>query len=154
LFIGYYSRQNDPNTNSLIMAYGAKVNISQGLASATFECFPISPTPFPPLFAGSTTLSTNLWAFDPVWPPGNVCLDANAVAKLPNADTTCPAWPPNAPVGYATLNDVIHFCADDYTQVAADSTYFYFAWCDRSRNFGSGSQIRPDMDVKFAKIKQ
>jgi len=53
LFIGYYSRQNDPVNNSWIMAYGAKAVIANGLAAATFDCAPISPTSFLPVFAGT-----------------------------------------------------------------------------------------------------
>jgi len=47
-----------------------------------------------------------------------------------------------------------HFCADDYTWAASDNSYFYFAWCDRSRTHGTPPHIRPDADVKFAKTKQ
>jgi len=56
LLIGYYSRQKDAG-NSMIMAYGAKGYITNGLANATFECFPISTNSFPPLFAGTTVPS-------------------------------------------------------------------------------------------------
>jgi len=52
------------------------------------------------------------------------------------------------PVG--TLDDRIHFCADDYTWSVADSNYFYFAWCDRSRKY---QNTRPDADINLAKIK-
>jgi hypothetical protein len=48
-----------------------------------------------------------------------------------------------------TQNEYVNFCADDYTWVSADASYFYFAWCDRSRTFGSAPNIRPDADVKW-----
>lgn len=48
----------------------------------------------------------------------------------------------------------VNFVADDYTWAAADDTYFYFAWCDRSDSFGTGAQSRPDANVRFAKIRQ
>ena len=74
LFIGYYSRQNDPVSNSLIMAYGAKGDVANGLSKATFECFPISPTSFPPLFNGTNDV-TNM-QFDPLLPAAtNLCFD-------------------------------------------------------------------------------
>jgi len=44
--------------------------------------------------------------------------------------------------------------ADDYTWASADSSYFYFAWCDRSETFGSGQQSRPDPNIRLGKIKQ
>jgi hypothetical protein len=53
-----------------------------------------------------------------------------------------------------TDSTYVNFCADDYTWAAADSSYFYFAWCDRTRTFGTPPNNRPDADVKFAKIKQ
>lgn len=51
-----------------------------------------------------------------------------------------------------------HFFCDDNTWADADSNYFYFAWCDRSRTwsntFNGQPYTRPDADVRFAKIKQ
>ena len=44
IFIGYYSRQGDPSSNALIKAYGAKSNLTNGFATATFDVFPISAT--------------------------------------------------------------------------------------------------------------
>jgi hypothetical protein len=65
---------------------------------------------------------------------------------------TCPPWPEQAsPVSDYTY---VHFCADDYTWSVSDSNYFYFAWCDRSRVFGTAPNLRPDTDIKFAKIKR
>ena len=64
-FIGCYSRQNDPITNSYIMAYGAKGDIANGLSNATFDCFPISPTWFPPLFCGTNDFF--IYAGAPNW---------------------------------------------------------------------------------------
>ncbi len=46
-----------------------------------------------------------------------------------------------------------HFCADDYTWSVADSDYFYFAWCDRSRTNGTLPYVRPDADAKIAIIR-
>lgn len=148
LFIGYYSRQNDPTTNEWIMAYGAKAYITNGLSKATFECFPISPTSFLPVFAG-TNSAANTWSFDPVWPAANVCLDTNAVVTSASSCVAC--FMQN---NDCTTNDYVNFCADDYTWASGDSNYFYYAWCDRSRTFGAAPHTRPDADVKFAKVKQ
>jgi hypothetical protein len=142
IFVGYYSRQNDPN-NSWIMAYGAKANISGGLATATFDCFPIAPTAFQPLFAGTSAPALGGWAYDPVWPQVGVCLDTTARYAGTGACTNV-----------ITADTYVNFCADDYTWAGADSSFFYFAWCDRSRNFGTVPNVRPDEDVKFAKIRQ
>ena len=159
LFIGYYSRQNDPLNNSLVAAYGAKVNIGQWLSNATFECFQISTNTFPPLFAGSSTPPGSFSLYDPVWPPGGVCLDVNATPVGTGLDScNCTPWPnsycvyPDVRLGCATFDGYVHSCADDYTWAAADSTYFYFAWCDRTRTYGPSG--RPDADVKLSKIKQ
>jgi hypothetical protein len=154
LFIGYYSRQNDPVTNSWIMAYGAKAYITNGLAAATFECFPISSTGFLPVFAG-TNAAPNNWAFDPVWPQRCVCLDTNAIYAGGSScsEFDCPHWP-NSIIGFSTTDSDIHFCADDYTWAVSDNAYFYFAWCDRSRTNGVAPNIRPDEDVKLAKVRQ
>ena len=147
LFIGYYSRQEDPTTNSLIKAYGAKVyNIVNGLTNATIDCFPISPTSFPPLFNGTNSVSN--MQFDPVYPPGpsegDPCFDqyARVVGLFPcqtNATdhTYDSSW-----------------FQDDNTWADADTNYFYYAWCDRSRTW-TGTNVltgqpysRPDADVK------
>jgi hypothetical protein len=156
LFIGYYSRQEDPVTNSWIRAYGARAYITNGLANATFECFPVGSTNFLPLFAGISVSPTDTWAFDPVWPPNETCMDTNAVADGHKGTfDQCPAWPGTVPpFGFASLDDVMNFCADDYTWATADNSYFYFAWCDRSRTFGTAPEIRPDADINFAKIRQ
>jgi hypothetical protein len=145
IFIGYYSRQNDPN-NSLIMSYGAKADMGPGLANATFDCFPISPTAFPPLFAGTSQPALGGWAYDPVWPQTGVCLDTSARYAGVGTPDTCS--------NIGTDDTYVNFCADDYTWAAADSSFFYFAWCDRSAVFGSPPNTRPDANVKFAKIKQ
>jgi hypothetical protein len=147
LFIGYYSRQNDPN-NSYIMPYGAKANLANGLASATFDCIPIVPTgqAFQPLFPGTSAPALGGWAYDPVVPQTNVCLDSSAVYAGVGGEGDCP--------NFSTGSVVSHNCLDDYTWVSADSTYFYFAWCDRSRTFGTAPNVRPDADVKLAKIRQ
>ena len=47
-----------------------------------------------------------------------------------------------------------HFMADDYTWLNADSSYLYFAWCDRSDSFFSGGHSRADPNIRLAKIKQ
>jgi hypothetical protein len=151
LFIGYYSRQNDPNTNSLIMAYGAKANIAGGLGTATFDCIPVSVTSFPPLFAGTTAPQQGGWAYDPVFPQACVCL--NSYAKYDGFDLNCAgSGCSGGDLETAIPNN--HFSADDYTWVSADGNNFYFAWRDCSRTFGTAPNIRPDADVKFAKIKQ
>ncbi len=155
LFIGYYSRQNDPTTNSWIMAYGAKCLITNGLPLATFDCIPISPTNFLPMFAGTNAANTT-WAFDPVWPQACVCLDTNAgYATGDNSCNilSCPNWPGQF-YGYSTVNTYVNFCADDYSWSSSDSNYFYFAWSDRSRTFGTAPKVRPDSDVNLGKIKQ
>jgi hypothetical protein len=152
VFIGYYSRQNDDN-NSSIMAYAARANITNGLVNATFDSFPVSPTAFPPLFAGTSAPAQGGWAYDPVWPQAAVCLDANAAYQgVYDGQTLCANQ--NLNFGTGTDSTYVHFCADDYTWAGADSSYFYFAWCDRSSAFGSPPNTRPDADVKFARIRQ
>jgi len=152
LFVGYYSRQNDPTNNSLIMAYGSKAFITNGLASSTFESFPISPTAFAPLFCGSrdSTPAQAPWLFDPVFSPNYVCLD-NVYALYDGYYSQFTFCTNSA--DYQVSGGYEHFCADDYTWAVADSDYFYFAWCDRSRTNGTPPYVRPDADVKLAKIK-
>ena len=150
LFIGYYSRQEDTATaNSLIKAYGAKVyNIVNGLTNATIDCFPISPTAFPALFNG-TNANQNL-QFDPVYPTNDgLCYDQSA--RVVAIDYPCPS-------NTLFAGGLSYFFQDDNTWADADTNYFYYAWCDRSRTwtwtaFG-GQHTRPDADVKFAKIRQ
>ncbi len=143
LFVGYYSRQGDTANNALIKAYGAKANLANGFATATFDVFPISATSFAPLFPGTTTSTPpqNTWMYDHVWTQTDVCLDQNAnVVQCPAFQTTGPLYQ--------------NFMADDYTWASADSSYFYYAWCDRSRTYGSGGNTRPDADVNLARIRQ
>jgi hypothetical protein len=160
LFIGYYSRQNDPS-NSLIMAYGAKGDIASGLSNATFDCFPVSTNSFPPLFGGATAAS-NL-QFDVVYPVPPLCLDSDARADCVAIQTTNSGGK-NVLVCLCDTNDLVvttgwpNWFQDDNTWADADSNYFYYAWCDRSRtwtNTFAGHQCtRPDADVKLAKIRQ
>jgi len=141
LFVGYYSRQNDPVTNSWIMAYGAKAYITNGLASATFES----------VFAGTSATPSNPLTYDPVWPPPGICLDGNAVFNgLHTPGVFCPLGV-DGPKPDGTGTEYMNFCADDYTCSAADALYFYFAWCDRTRIY---QKTRPDADVKLARIRQ
>jgi hypothetical protein len=137
------------------MAYGAKANITNGLALATFECVPISPTSFPPLFAGSTnsTPPENYWLYDTVWAQRGVCLDTNGVFEGVYEGTNCSPGG-SSPLEQGTGETYVHFCADDYTWSVAGSSFFYFAWCDRSRTFGTAPHTRPDADVKLSKIRQ
>ena len=146
LFVGYYTRQEDSSNNALIKAYAAKTILANGFATATFDVFPISATAFPPLFAGTTssTPPANTWMYDPVWPQTDVCLGANAMV------ISCPS-PDYQPKTGALYQ---HFMADDYTWLNADSSYFYFAWCDRSDTFFSGGHSRADPNIRLAKIKQ
>src|SRR5436190_2644839 len=122
LFIGYYSRQNDPLTNSWITDYGAKAFVTNGLSQATFECIPISPKNFLPMFAG-TNVPSNTWAYDPVWPQGGVCLDTNAMyaGTGDSSCTTCHWTKYPSCIGVVTFNNHVNFSADDYTWAAADS---------------------------------
>ena len=149
LFIGYYSRQNDPVNNSRIMAYGAKAYITNGLANATFDCFPVSPTDFPPLFAAPYPHPFD-GQFDPVFPQDYVCLDTDAVVV--GSGMGCQAYINTG------LSGICNFLCDDYTWADADNSYFYYAWCDRSRTWtwtlGGVQYTRPDADVKFARILQ
>lgn len=151
LFIGYYSRQEDPVSNSWIKAYGAKAYITNGLAKATFECIPISLTNFQPVFAGTSATSNNVWTFDPVWPAAGACIDTNDVYQGPwsGGVSICPSGPFLFPHGTGT--EYVNFCADDYTWCAADNNYFYFAWCDRTRKY---QNTRADADINFAKVRQ
>jgi len=135
----------------------AKVyNIGNGLTNATIDCFPISPTAFPPLFNG-TNDPTKL-QFDPVYPPGDLpdgvdfylCFDQWARVQTNALD---------CPTNDVPMSDGIpHFFQDDNTWADADTNYFYYAWCDRSRTWtwtALGAQKTcPDADVKFAKIRQ
>ena len=152
LFIGYYSRQNHPVTNEWIMAYGAKGYITNGLSQATFECFPISPTNFLPVFAGTVATSNKVFKFEPVWPAAGACVDTNDLYQgaWGGGNTACPSGI-FGPFPTGADNNYVHFCADDYTWSSSDSTYFYFAWCDRTHMY---QNTRPDQDIKFAKIKQ
>jgi hypothetical protein len=133
----------------LIKAYGAKVyNIANGLANATIDCFPIGPTAFPPLFNG-TNANQNL-QFDPVYPTNDgLCYDQSA--RVVAIDYPCPSN-----TLYAA--GLSYFFQDDNTWADADTNYFYYAWCDRSRTWtwtAFGAQnTRPDADVKIAKIRQ
>ena len=144
LFVGYYSRQGDPSNNALIKAYGAKSNLTNGFATATFDVFPISATAFPPLFPGTSTPPQNIWMYDHIWLQGGVCLDSNAMVVNP-----CPPNP-----FWTSGFEYQHFMADDYTWVTTDGSYFYFAWCDRSDTFYSGSNSRPDPNIRLGKIRQ
>jgi len=157
LFIGYYSRQEDPTTNYLIKAYGAKVyNIVNGLTNATIDSFPISPTNFPPLFGGDNP--TNL-QFDPVYPPSvpislNVFLCYDQWSRVDCLNYVCP----NNDVDLGTEMMTAHWFQDDNTWADADTNYFYYAWCDRSRTWTwtalGATKTRPDADVKLARIRQ
>jgi hypothetical protein len=123
---------------------------SNGLATATFDVFPVSSVAFTNLFNGSlsSTPSNSPWLFDHVWAQEGVCLSASATVLNP-----CPADPP-----YITPNTYQNFCADDYTWASADSSYFYFAWCDRSDTYGNFFdgvwRTRADPNIRLAKIKQ
>jgi hypothetical protein len=145
------------------MAYGAKGDVANGLSKATFECFPISPTSFPPLVNGTNAV-TNM-QFDPCYPPAGsteMCFDeyARVVCQAPYIlhQQNCPS-----------TNDVVAnydstWFQDDNTWAAADSNYFYYAWCDRSRiwtnsfwwttNWPTNFYGRPAADVKCAVIQQ
>ncbi len=174
LFIGYYSRQNDPLSNSLIMAYGAKGDVSNGLSKATFECFPISPTSFPPLFNGANAV-TNM-QFDPLLPAAaDLCFDVYGricclqIAPERPPVPLCPARDNPVTADRSTAN----WFQDDNTWADADTNYFYYAWSDRSGTwtnnfwwtlgttnaFGTTNNwptniSRPMADVKFAIIQQ
>jgi hypothetical protein len=153
LFVGYYSRQTRPSQNDLIKAYGAKAKIVEGLQGATFDVIPISASAFPPLFAGAATSTPPEapWLYDPVFPPADVCLDGNARVDLQNP---CPV---DDGEHVLTDNTYVHFMADDYTWAAADGSYFYFAWCDRSRTYyhvPDPTKSRPDANVRLARVRQ
>jgi hypothetical protein len=150
LFIGYYSRQVDTSQNRWIKAYGAKAGLANGLWGATFDVFPISSVSFTNLFPGTlaSTPSDKPWLFDHVWTQEGVCLDTSARVMFP-----CPPDPP-----FTTFDTYRNFCADDYTWATADSTYFYFAWCDRSETctitFDGVPRTRADPNVWLARIRQ
>lgn len=150
-FIGYYRRQDRPADNDLIPAYGVKADISNGVANAMFDMFPIGPTAFPPLFPGTTADPCNWWEYDHVFAQAGVCLNESAmvVPCPPPPDPNYPPW--DCP--HPTSTTYQHFMADDYTWAAADGSYFYFAWCDRSLAYDSGQGVRPDPNIRFARIK-
>jgi len=147
LFVGYYSRQDNPSANDLVRVYGATANISSGLAAAAFTVFPLNQNSFPVLFPGSPAVNpaSQPWKYDHVWIQLGVKLDKDG------RYTTIPA---DVRVTTTELNQ--NFCADDYTWVTSDSRYFYFAWCDRNllstHTFPVGSGSRPDPNVKLVKI--
>jgi hypothetical protein len=146
LFVGYYSRQDDPNNNALIKAYGVKASLANGFTNATFDPFPIRNNAFAPLFPGTlaSTPRQNWWLYDHVWPQDNVCFDQNAdvIVPVPNICDSLNSG------GYS------HFMGDDYTWASADGTYFYYAWCDRAESYSAGGHTRPDANIRFGKIKQ
>lgn len=150
LFIGYYSRQTDPDNNALILAYGARAPITaNSVTSSTFDCFPISTAAFTNLFNGSDTSTppADPWLFDHVWVQDQVYLDANADVVA------------TEPPGVLQADPVYrHFTSDDYTWAVADGSYFYYAWRDCSdtctNNYGGINYVRADANVRLGKIKQ
>lgn len=149
LFVGYYSRQGDPNNNALIQAYGAKANLANGFTAATFDVFPISATAFPPLFAGTadSTPPQNWWMYDHVWVQDGVCLNLQNATVIVPVPSSCPD-DSEFSGGYAS------FMADDYTWVSSDGSFFYFAWCDRSDTYSTSQGTRRDPNIRFGKIRQ
>jgi hypothetical protein len=150
LFVGYYSRQDDPNNNALIKAYGVKVKLAPGFANALFDPFPIRNTAFTTLFPGTlaSTPHQNWWMYDHVWMQTDVCLETDATVAEP-----C------NPVDWQLFGNISgsayqHFNADDYTWSSADSTYFYYAWCDRAESYSAGGHTRPDANIRLGKVKQ
>jgi hypothetical protein len=90
--------------------------------------------------------------FDPVYPPStNLCFDEYArVVGVPPCQGNATEEP-----GYSNS-----WFQDDNTWAGADTNYFYYAWCDRSRTW-TGTNVltgqpysRPVADVKLAKIRQ
>ena len=146
----------DASNNEWIKAYGSIAEISyNGLAGATFDMIPIS-SKFKPLFAGTitSTPAAATWKYDHVWIQEGVCLNNfGVVARDDDGVAITDDWECDDVGGAFTLSFYQHFMADDYTWTAADDTYFYYAWCDRSDSFGTGTQSRPDANVRFAKIK-
>ncbi len=130
-----------------MMAYGAKANITSGLVAGTFDVFPISTTPFKPMFAGTVESSspTDYWLYDHVWAQSGICLGANAKFEG--------VFPCDEPL-VQTGSGWVHFMADDYTWSSTDTDYFYFAWCDRSETSGTPPNTRPDPNIRLAKIRQ
>ena len=157
LFVGYYSRQNDPVNNSWIRAYGAKGDVANGLANATFDCFPISPTAFQPLFAGTNSVAS--MQYDPVYPTGGyACWDdyARIVCPAPGRPPSCQGCITTIIGNFGDENWV----QDDNTWAAADNKYFYYAWCDNSATWTTdilgttNTTTRPDANVMLARIPQ
>jgi hypothetical protein len=84
-----------------------------------------------------------------------VCFDEFArVSCLQTNGDFCPTYPTYT----FDVEAYNYFSQDDNTWADADTNYFYYAWCDRSRTWTwtvSGFQnTRPDADVKLAKIRQ
>ena len=144
------SRQERPADNDLIRAYGVKADVSNGADNATFDMFPIGPTAFPPLFSGTTADPCKWWEYDHVFAQAGVCLNEGAmfVPCSPPPDPNYPPWDCTLPTGTTYQ----HSMADDYTWAAADGSYFYFAWCDRSNSSLFGSNSRPDPNIRFTRI--
>ena len=152
IFVGYYSRQEDPSNNAMIKAYGAKANVSNGLTNATFDVFPVSSVAFTNLFCGMTasTPSTNPWLFDWVWAQKGICMDTNArIVDCSLGNNVLPV---------PTDSTRANFTADDYTWSNADSSYFYFAWRDCSdlctNTWNGSSYIRADPNIRLGKVRQ
>ncbi len=145
IMVGYYSRQGRPGFNDLILPYAAKASIASGLVGATFDLIPVKTPGFRPVFPGLSD-PENISAFDGVFCQGDVALTADRAVPFVSDD---PGYFPRSEFGYQ------HFMADDYTNLAADSTYFYFTWCERSAPLVSrGAPNRPDPNVRFARIRQ
>jgi hypothetical protein len=151
LFVGYYSRQDDPNNNALIKACGSKANLAHGFATATFDAFPFRNTAFAPLFPGTlaSTPPQNWWMYDHVWVQTDVCLETDSTVVEP-CDPV--AW--NMDDKLVSTIYYQNFMADDYTWASADGTYFYYAWCDRSGSYSAAGHTRPDANIRLGKIKQ
>lgn len=157
VFIGYYSRESDPNNNSLIKAYGAKASISSSLINATFDTFPISNVAFTNLFWGVNAGAPNdtPWLFDAVWATRDLGMDTNArIVDISSGSNVF------MPLG--TVGGYEYFTADDYTWSASDNSHFYFAWrycsdlCTNKWiwNGSTNNYIRADPNIRLGKIKQ
>jgi hypothetical protein len=143
LFIGWLDRRND-NNNSLIDVYGRWATIATNGAVTFFtKDFRITTETFPPAFAGSLVVNTNIGYYDPVWPPGGVDLT-----------WWYPSWWPTNDLGepettFATYANE----AGEHMGACVDTTHVYPAWSDnRTTAQATRYLARRQADVRLARL--
>jgi hypothetical protein len=132
VFVAWYDRRNDLQSNSMIQVYGAVAKFPITGSSNFTKNFLISTAQFPPVFTGATMNGTN--QFDTAYPPA-----------VRNDGTNCP-----------TFNGALAGHMGDYDTAVADDHFIYYTWGDNRHlcTFTNGSSVlqRPQADVRFARI--